>query len=265
MKSATLATGLLVLMMSGIVSAQTLTSGAPLKKSVKQTRAFPGTRQATAPGELSLDEYDAQGNSVSKLPTTARTRGSLFQVAPIIGYSSSTFANVEGKNGAKIESLAGYQAGAELLIGREKLQLETGLIYAERGAKISNWAGMYNATYSLKYLEIPAIAKYSFQPRTSSQFFVKGGLVAGMLQDGKFTMEGGGLKLETNLKDEYNAMDLRVALGLGGTIRITRSMGWLIQGDYQQSSSKINKSSPTAGTDLYNGSISLTTGLSIDL
>ncbi|MBX2994325.1 MAG: PorT family protein [Bdellovibrionaceae bacterium] len=271
MKKTSLTVGILAVLMTSIVSAQGLGYQETTPRRVKQSRPTVGARQTMAPAsttsnneELTLDNYDAQGS----LSTTVRrpvARGSLMQIAPVLGYAQSSFANVQAQNGAKLENLGGLNGGAELLIGREKLQLETGLIYAERGAKISNIAGIQTNTYNYKYLEIPLLAKYAFQPRTSSQFFVKGGLVAGLLQEAKVKQEGGGFTLEANIKDQYNAMDLRAALGLGGTLRINRTMGWLIQADYQQSLGKINKESPAGSVDLFNMSLGISTGLSIDI
>ncbi|WP_413568113.1 outer membrane beta-barrel protein [Bdellovibrio sp. HCB117] len=198
-------------------------------------------------------------------------RSSFVHLEPVIGYTSSTFGGVEGKNGAELENIGGMQAGLGLRLGRSQLQFETGLYYSERGAKLSNLyssdgitiPGKATIEYKFKYLEAPLYVRYAFQDPEATHFFIKGGGVVGLLQEAK--MNGtGGLTGSVDIKDSANETDFRAGLGVGGVLRINNMFSVLIQGDYQLGLNKVNKES-AEGTEIKNSSVALSTGLVFDI
>ena len=54
---------------------------------------------------------------------------SFISFEPVVGYLSSTFTGIEGKNGVSVNPVDGFQGGLGLVLGRGQLQLDSGLIY----------------------------------------------------------------------------------------------------------------------------------------
>lgn len=193
-------------------------------------------------------------------------------VEPMLGMTSSTFSGIEGKNGAKIESRVGFTSGMNILLGRGAWQFESGMHYAERGAifKGLGSAALDKGTIDFKnqYLEIPVLVRYSFQPRSGSRFFLKGGLVSGFLIDSKTTVEGPYSdkdEFEKNAKELFSSNDFRTLLGLGGVIKLSQNFSWLLHMDYQSSVMAINSSKFLGDLNVHNSSLTLGTGLSFDI
>lgn len=213
-------------------------------------------------------------NPSARAQMATRARGpskpaATWAITPLVGATSSSFAGVEGKDGFKLENLTGYQGGLLVLFGRSSWQFETGLVMAERGAK-----GVFNGSsvqasyiYQLRYLELPLLAKYSFQPPSRDHFFVKIGAVLAHLQDAQHKVDEWSVDYyerpgDYSAKEGYQDVDARLALGAGGQIRFGSGFAWVIQGDYQRGLAKVNKQGEVP---MYNGSIGISTGLLIDL
>jgi hypothetical protein len=62
-----------------------------------------------------------------------------------------------------------------------------------------------------------------------------------------------GLVNDNNTKNYFASTDLRWAVALGGQVRITRSMAWTLEADYQNSVSNVSTNQP----DGYYGSTNL--------
>lgn len=198
-----------------------------------------------------------------------------FSMEPVAGITYSNFTGIEGRNGASVQSTLGYQGGLNaFLTFNRSFALESGLTYAQRGTKITGMIGgagaTYTANFNLKYLEIPVMARYAFRDMNSTHFFVKGGLVAGLLQDARFEMTdfknmSFNGETETSAKEYFNSTDFRLAAGIGGLVKITKSMSWLIQGDYQMGLTRINTDKLSTEWSAYNSGFGATTGLSISI
>ena len=119
------------------------------------------------------------------------------------------------------------------------------------------------------------LARYSFQSPQLSHFFVRGGLILGVLQDLEISWSdlssvnanllntNGGTS--TSGKDHFNNTDLRAALGVGGVLKFTKNIAWTVQADYQLGTTKINTNKLASELDFYNSSLGISTGLSINL
>ncbi|RYZ85193.1 MAG: hypothetical protein EOP04_16470 [Proteobacteria bacterium] len=198
--------------------------------------------------------------------TKAYTRGSLVHLVPIGGMNFSNFKGATGNY--TFSTTSGYEAGVGVLIGRGDLQFETGLMYAERGSKESykfNFES-WDITYQNKYLEIPAMARYNVVNNSDIRIYAKGGIVMGVLQSSKGTLANvqnpnmamngaysnmygvntynSSLVNDNNTRSAFASTDLRWALGIGGQVRMTRSLAWTLEGDYQNSTSEISTSQP---------------------
>jgi len=266
MKALSISTGVLFLVMTSIAAAQMT---APTTTRSQQARKVPGTRQAVAP--MTQDEIDG-GTSQTEIRTVRAAKPSFFQLAPVAGYTYSTFSEASS-NGSSVDSLSGFQGGGLLLMGRGFFQVETGLIYSERGAKFTNNLGslsngqLFRSDFEakLRYLEVPLMARYSFTPRHQSRLFIKGGVIAGILQSAEHTIlknDAGRPNGTENAKSQYQETDYRAAAGVGGEIKITKTMSWLLQGDYQYGLKSAVKSSSVSPKI---SAFSISTGLNIDL
>ncbi|RYZ88788.1 MAG: PorT family protein, partial [Proteobacteria bacterium] len=208
-------------------------------------------------------EIDAEAKIAMKT-SGARpyTLGSLVHIVPIAGL---TFSNFKGASGNySFSNTSGYDAGIGILIGRGDLQFETGLMYAERGSKESfrfNFQS-WDLSYQNKYLELPLLARYNIMNNKDVRLYVKGGVNVGVLQsshgqmanmqnyyapntNGAYMNNGyygatsynANLANDNNTKSAFASTDLRWVLGLGGQVRMTRTLAWTLEGDYQNSTS----------------------------
>lgn len=239
------------------------------KKVFKRNRNFPGTQNAVAPG---ADDSVVSGASRTNMRSEPN---SLIQISPVLGYTNSSFADIKGINGAKVESLGGYQAGGLVDIGRGRFQFETGLLYSERGAKITNATNLDQGTFfkadnefKLKYLEIPALAKLNFGSRKGFHASIKGGAMLGMLQSSEEKITGAQLtnyngKVQDK-KDNTNEFDPRLLAGAGVGFNVGSGITILLNADYQYGLTKVFKTTDT-DVEPKNSSASIQAGVGFDL
>jgi hypothetical protein len=210
----------------------------------------------------------ASGSSNVRDSRTKKIDNSFLQLGAIVGASSSNWAGVEPTTG-KFESLTGYTAGGQIIMGKEQLQFETGVYSSERGVK---WTGAFDnlleVEYKIKYIDIPLLAKYSFQQRSQSSFFIKGGALIGLLQSAESNgviKDFGGFKKSSNIKDQLNSTDLRYSLSGGGDIKLSKNVGLSLELNYQISNGAINKEKGTDNIEIRNTATTLSTGLIFDI
>lgn len=266
MKVSTISTGVLFVMISSMASAQIV------NRTEAKIRKSSGVRVAmTTPTEPGMPVE--RGTTQGRYQIRERQE-SLVQLTPTIGFVSSSFADFQSSKGAKIDNLNGYQGGVQADIGRGKIQLETGLVYSERGGKVTNmpiqgfnFEGRGDFDIKLQYLEIPALAKYSFGSRQGFQVALKGGAVFGILQ----SAERKTLRDTTNpqyrgsddVKEFYQPLDVRLAAGAGTSYRMSESTSMLLQVDYQYGLKSILKD-----TSIYEpktSSFAISAGVILDL
>ncbi|MBO9665911.1 MAG: outer membrane beta-barrel protein, partial [Bdellovibrio sp.] len=181
---------------------------------------------------------------------------SLFTIEPIGGYLSSGFTEIKTPGTPKRRE--GYVVGANVLYGRGNWQLETGLQYAERGMLVNN-LGSYNYEYTVKYLEVPAMLRWSFVNRQSWSLFSEAGLVLATVQDAKLQATGP-YSESADVKDNFNSLDTRMALSFGGTWKYTKNIAAVMMVNYQSSISPMNKGNNWNGQDAYNDGYAVTVG-----
>jgi outer membrane protein with beta-barrel domain len=217
-------------------------------------------------------EIDAEASlgmaTKAAMPKPAN-RNSLIHIEPIAGV---TFAKFKGETtqGYAFTTATGYEGGIGVLVGRGNLQFETGLMYANRSSReeyrmgISTW----DLTYQNKYIELPLLARYHVINNSDLRLYVKGGVVASLLQDSSGSMDnvqnanmyGNGISspypgyygatYNTDLinnndtKNAFSSVDFRWAAGIGGQVRITKTIAMLLEGDYQTSVNPISNSQP---------------------
>ncbi len=237
-------------------------------------------------------------NKVAVRRPRVESNSSSLRFEPFVGVTSSNFSG--GDSTHSFSARNGTAAGVNILIGdANSFQFETGLIYAERGGKEmyssdnSALAQKWQIDYKLKYLEIPAIARLSFQTTRSTHLFFKGGVVLGLLQDASGDVSNTQNYNQNNyyngyagtpynvyynynqnnsssIKDYFNSTDVRWVAGLGTNVTLTRSIGWTIQGDYQSSLNKVSTSQPngyygSTSMGLTTTTFSISTGVTFDL
>lgn len=218
-------------------------------------------------------KYRTQSYSERMMLKSMEPKSSIgYFIEPVLGMNLSTLDGVE--NGASAENMTAFQAGVGFLIGKDNIWLDSGLLYAERGSQISGIRMMDGNLMSIKlnfkYLEVPLLARYTFQNPRDSHVFVRAGVVAGLLQDGKMTItDFNGMPMyshsESSVKDDFNSLDLRILAGAGGAFRVSGNISLLMQLDYQRSVTKINKGSFANGLDLMSSSFNGLLGLSIKI
>lgn len=212
----------------------------------------------------------------------------LISFEPVFGM---TFSNYTGGSGYySFDTRTGYQGGIGLLVGRSALQFETGLMYADRGGREIYQAGSvhWEINYQNRYVEVPLMLRYNFEVSRDVKLFVKGGAVAAVLQDSTGNVSNtqyyyantsyysayynasGVAVNDGNTKDYFSSTDLRWAAGLGGSVRLTKSMAWTMSADYQTSLSKVSGAQPngylgTTALNLFAVTYGLNTGISISI
>lgn len=195
----------------------------------------------------------------------------LFHITPVVGVTYSNFSG--GSGNYSFGSFTGYEGGMDVLVGRGALKFETGLIYAERGSKETYSSPYSNISWSQnfqnQYIEIQLMANYSYQVSKETHLFVKGGLVAAFLQSssGDISTNSPAYSYYSAFNQTtgqssstyFNTTDIRWAVGIGSNVQITRSMSWVLQADYEASTSNISSSQPNAYGGLNTMGLSLTT------
>jgi hypothetical protein len=193
---------------------------------------------------------------------------------PSIGYVSSTFSGIEGKNGSSVNSVSRMQGGLGVLIGRGMWQGETGLLYSQRGSQLYDASTLQTRDFTLTYIDIPLMARFSWPHSSRSHFFARAGLVIGLLSDAKYDQTGAvnawanSYSYNSNgvdAKTYFNESDVRGAFGAGYDWKFARRMGLVVQAELQESLSKINSDQRLMSYDMYNFGIVVSAGLSIKL
>lgn len=202
-------------------------------------------------------------------------RGELIHIAPVGGI---TFAKFKGETAAgySFTTSTGYEGGIGILIGRGNLQFETGVMYAERSSREEYRMGVttWDLTYQNKYIELPVMARYNVLNNKDVRLYAKAGAVASLLQDSTGTMSNmqnynmgmypgiypgiynpynpyygvsgynSNLINDNSTKSAFSSVDFRWALGIGGQVRITKTVAVLLEGDYQTSVNNVSNSQP---------------------
>ena len=196
---------------------------------------------------------------------------------PTLGYVSSNFSGISGNNGASVDAVSRMQGGVGVLIGRGMWQGETGLLYSQRGGKLSLDAGLARASmdFNLTYVDIPLMARFSFPHSSRSHFFARAGLVVGILSDAKVDISASTTSLYAgsaqsvsqtqDAKQYFTSTDVRGAFGAGYDWKFSRNVGLVVQADLQESLSKVNDGTFLQDQDVYNFGIIVSAGLSIKL
>lgn len=251
-----------------------------------------GTEDRLAKEIAANDVYTSPYATTTAPAPSAAPTGSLLKLEPTFGLTMSTFTGATAPH--TFTPRTGYLAGVNVLVGRGNLQFETGLLYAERGAKEAFQLGQisWDIEYINKFIEVPLMARYNLETSKETRIFAKAGVVVGVLQDssgnvsnaqninltntsafgynGAYYTPGGTAVNDGNTKDSFGSTDIRWAAALGGIVRITRTISWTMEGDYQNSISKVSDTQPNGlyGTTNYalkTVTYGLNTGLLINL
>jgi len=213
----------------------------------------------------------------------APSRPELIHLAPVGGL---TFARLKGNTttGYDFSPATGYEGGISVLVGRGRFQFETGLMYAERSMKESYKMGVsqWDLNYTNKYIELPVLVRYNFINNSDIRVYAKGGAIAALLQDSRGTMSNmqnynsamvpsgiysgiynpysyGVTSYNSNLiqnndtKSAFATADFRWAAGIGGQVRMTKTLALLLEADYQTSINSASNTQP----DGYYGSTNM--------
>lgn len=227
---------------------------------------------AMAYGQSDLQkEINAEASAAIRATAPkALSKPSLIHLEPIAGITFSKFKG-ETAQGYSFTTNTGYEGGMGVIIGRGNLQFETGVMYAERSSReeyrmgISTW----DLTYQNKYIELPLLARYNVMNNSDLRLYVKGGAVASLLQDSRgemanvqnatmYSTNGAyspymgyygatyntDLINDNNTKSAFSSVDFRWAAGIGGQVRVTKSIALSLEGDYQTSVNAVSNSQP---------------------
>ncbi|WP_413287497.1 outer membrane beta-barrel protein [Bdellovibrio sp. HCB337] len=228
------------------------------------------------------NEIDTEAALAMKTTPKAVKREPLVHLAPVGGI---TFAKLKGTTspGYSFSTATGYEGGVGILIGRGSFQFETGVMYAERSTKESYSNGMstWDLTYQNKYIELPLMVRWNVMNNSDIRLYVKGGGVGSLLQSSTGAMSNmqnynaamypgayypsyyGAANYNSSLlqsddtKSAFSAADFRWAAGIGGQIRVTKSIAVLLEGDYQTSLNPVSNTQPNG----YFGSTSMNLSL----
>ncbi len=163
--------------------------------------------------------------SIVILITTA-TQAQLFKIGrfdigyiyagPKIGTNLAQISNWTETLGTENSYRAGFQLGAVGEIGiTNRFALNGEVTFISKGLKQSNSIG--EANYSVKYLGIPLLAKYTFKFLGVSKVYAKGGTYTNIRTGGDYVFtENSGLTFEQPLNnDGWTRVDWGMSLGAG--------------------------------------------------
>lgn len=232
--------------------------------------------QAQAQGERTVmkkNASQAEGTSQMNLGQQQRRVAPMpyLWFEPVAGVLQNSWDGVQGINGISLKGRTGFSAGMNILVGQGATQFESGLLYAERGAKIegTHTSGFtLNMEFTTKYIEVPLLVRYTFYKNRSVRFFGKAGAIAAFLTDavGSGSVSGPTIKNFSgsgNAKSAYQDFDGRLAGALGMGLPLSRTVAITGTIDYQLGLAKINKSSGDEA--VYNNSFGGMLGLTIGI
>lgn len=220
-------------------------SAAPKKKRLRLSYQNPESEASSFASEM--------GTSTAALPDQEPSFVTLFAAG------GATVSKMTGGGGSySFSERNGYTGGLGLLIGRGVLQLESGAYYSQRGAyqDYSDAYGKWSYEFDNSYIEVPAYLRVRLELGSSFSIFAKAGAVLAFLQESKVTLGNlqnyyiGSSGKSQDGKDYFESFDPRWAVGVGATIKFTRSVGLLLQADLQESfkNSSTIQPHPTGGT-----------------
>ena len=217
--------------------------------------------------------------SISYTPVEKESR-SVVTFVPVVGKTFSTLSG-SANTGYSFSKRDGSLMGIGILFGRGTWQFETGLNYAERGGNESyslNYVS-WDMEYKNKYLEVPLLGRYNYRVSKDISVFAKAGLVLARLQDSEGSLSNKKnyyqyyYATSNNLnstKSSFEETETRWALGAGASWKLTRSISWMIQADYQESLGNVSTSQPnglygTTSMNLGATTYGFNTGLILDI
>ncbi len=233
-------------------------SAAPKKKRLRLSYQNPAAEIESGVGASKVNLPDQEPSSVT-----------------LLALGGATVSKMTGAGGFySFSERNGYTGGLGLLVGRGLLQLESGFYYSQRGAyqDYNDSYVRWSYEFDNSYIEVPVYLRVHLEMGSSFSIFAKAGSVLAFLQDSKVTLGNlqssyaGNSGKALDGKDYFESFDPRWAVGVGATVRFTRSVGLLLQSDLQESfkNSSAFQPHPSGGTTamkLSTNSYSLSAGL----
>lgn len=200
-------------------------------------------------------DYSQSKSSVSSTDESATP----LHITPAVGAAVMSIKSDSGGS----DPDTGVSIGGLVDIGRGITTFQTGLLYNQFGGKGTETVNGtdLNIKVNLSYLSVPALAKFNFSGDPESTFFIKAGLMPGLLVSKQGTVSAGGQSVSTS-DVSVNSFDLPAVAGLGGAIPISPTTSFIIEASYIRS--LLNISSSGSG-NARNEGVLLTAGVSLSL
>lgn len=180
---------------------------------------------ATAGVSAQAVEEQAQNANIAK---------SDWMIAPHLGASSFTL-----KGSDMTGNKSGMTVGANVYKSTpiESLDMETGLLYMQAGAKQDYGSGLFtlgSIEYDLDYLAIPLGVKWTAAHfgNQGNNLYLKGGAMFAYLTSAKAKASFLGSSAEEDLKDHTNKTDWLGYAGVGYTYNLSFNMPLLVELNY---------------------------------
>ena len=189
------------------------------------------------------------GQSVQSMRKEQAT-SSIFLIAPVVGYASTGYTGIQALNGASLKDQQSVTGGMAIILGKGYWQLETGLIHSTIANRVEinsfGLGGSMSQTSTSTYLDVPVLARWTFLGDRRFRLFAKMGVVTGFLLDGQvkssYTQNGFYQESERNQKSAFHDTNVKAAVGLGASYRITADLALGSSVDYQEGITKLTTS-----------------------
>lgn len=195
---------------------------------------------------------------------------SIFQFNPVVTYATTGYSGIQGLNGGTFKNLDFVGGGLSAVVGKGAWQFETGLLYTTIGTEFSyssatTWIQSFRIKSQSSYLDVPALARWTFMGNRRYRLMTRAGLVGGFLVDSSIERSTnlGGQPTSSNSRNNsaFHDTDLRYLLGLGFAYRLTPALSVLTSVEFQEGLSKLTTSELYDGIDTRSRSLGLTLGL----
>ena len=226
--------------------------------------AFARAQAATSSAKLSTPKTKMK---LSKSAPVDATNQAPLSLSPTLGITYSTlrggtdpFTTTED-NGMSVGGLVDIQSPQN-----KDLFFQTGLLYNQMGAKLSDYNApngggrLTGVRMNLTYLNVPAFVKFNFLRAQDNTFFVKAGLMPGVIVGKEFRASANGQTVSKMAIDDLKQYDVPALVGVGARIPFQKEYALMLDASWMRSLMTISGKENT-----YNQAFFITGGINIAL
>lgn len=214
------------------------------------------------------DEMASTSSMTMNAGTTSSSPAlSNFQFVPVVTYATTGYSGIQGQNGGSFKNLEFLGGGMSAVLGKGAWQFETGLLYTTIGTELSYTATAqaFRIKSQSSYLDVPALARWTFMGNRRYRLMARMGAVGGFLVDSQVEQSltlGTQTQGQSGRRDSaFHDTDIRYLLGLGFAYRLTPALSLTTSLEFQEGLTKLTTSELYQGIDTRSRYLGLTLGI----